>query len=308
VLLTVSACARRVDKDETNKAKGSAILEARESRLTQSLAQADSGNAGANHPLARWLLPAELSEISGLALTPDERLFAHNDESARITEIDYRRGTIIKRFYAGEKSLRGDFEGITFGDNRFFLMTSNGVIYEFPEGEDGDRVDCTVFDTHLGAECEFEGIAYDPQAKDLVLSCKNVGRKKDRDQLVFYRYTPNARQDIRDRCSAEGRGWQEPVEAGPPHRSRHRSAQRQLRAGRRAGAGTDRAHARGRRGIRAHTRGPSSAGRGRRHYARPYPHHQRRIRGQRRHHHAVSVAVSGGSHPCVSVRAAASFS
>ena len=192
VLLTASACARRADKDETiNNGKGNAILEARESRLMKSLAQADSDNAGAGHPLARWLLPPELAEISGLALTPDGRLFAHNDESARITEIDYRRGILIKRFYAGEKNLRGDFESLTFGDNRFFLMTSNGVIYEFPEGEEGDRVDCTVFDSHLGAECEFEGIAYDPQARDLVLSCKNVGRKKDRDQLVFYRYTPN---------------------------------------------------------------------------------------------------------------------
>ena len=89
-------------------------------------------------------------------------------------EVDYRRGVIIKHFYAGEKSLRGDFESITFGDNRFFLMTSNGMIYEFPEGEPGERVDCTVYDTHLGAECEFEGMVYEPEKGDLLLSCGRV--------------------------------------------------------------------------------------------------------------------------------------
>jgi uncharacterized protein YjiK len=190
VLLTASACERRSGHDEAlNAGRDSTVLNERESRLEKSLALPDSGN-GEDKPIARWLLPPELSEISGLALTDDDRLFAHNDESARISEIDYRRGTILKHFYAGEKELRGDFESITFGDNRFFLMTSNGMIYEFPEGQQGERVDCTVFDTHLGKQCEFEGMVYDPRTHGLVLSCKNVGRKKDRDQLVLYHYAP----------------------------------------------------------------------------------------------------------------------
>ena len=112
VLLTVSACERRSNHDEAlNTGRDSTVLNERESRLEKSLAVADSGQ-GEDRPIARWLLPPELSEISGLALTDDGRLFAHNDESARISEIDYRRGTILKHFYAGEKDLRGDFEGL----------------------------------------------------------------------------------------------------------------------------------------------------------------------------------------------------
>ena len=194
VLLTVFACERRSKADETTSKQDTSILETREARLEQSLASNDS-TAKSNKPVARWLLPPELSEISGLALTGDDRLFAHNDESARISEIDYRRGTILKRFYAGEKSLRGDFESITFGDNRFFLLTSNGIIYQFPEGQQGERVDCTVFDTRLGNECEFEGMTYDPASKGLVLACKNVGKKKS-DELVMYRYTPGDENGI----------------------------------------------------------------------------------------------------------------
>jgi uncharacterized protein YjiK len=196
-LLTVSACERRSNQSDEalNTGRDSTVLNQRESRLEKALADPDSGKGG-DRPIARWLLPPELSEISGLALTDDGRLFAHNDESARISEIDYRRGTVLKHFYAGEKDLRGDFESITFGDNRFFLMTSNGMIYEFPEGQQGERVDCTVFDTHLGRECEFEGMVYDPHTHGLVLSCKNVGKKADRDQLVLYRYTPGGGGDI----------------------------------------------------------------------------------------------------------------
>ena len=195
-LLTVSACGRHTNgADDLNSGRDSTMLNQRVTRLERELANTDSTKAG-RRPIARWLLPPELAEISGLALTHDDRLFTHNDESSRISEVDYRRGIIVKHFYAGEKSLRGDFESITFGDNRFFLMTSNGMIYEFPEGEPGERVDCTVYDTHLGAECEFEGMVYDPKSGALILSCKNVGKKKDRDQLVLYRYTPGGDGDI----------------------------------------------------------------------------------------------------------------
>jgi uncharacterized protein YjiK len=194
MLLMASACERRSQEENTiNAGKGTNVLAQRAQRLDRALADTDSTE---DKPLARWLLPPELAEISGLALTPDGRLFAHNDESTRISEIDYRRGTILKRFYAGEKNLRGDFEGLTYGDNRFFLMSSNGMIYQFPEGQEGERVDCTVYDTHLGNECEFEGVAYDARASTLVLSCKNVGKKKNSDQLVFYRYTPGADGNI----------------------------------------------------------------------------------------------------------------
>ncbi|MDE0682021.1 MAG: hypothetical protein OXI63_03810, partial [Candidatus Poribacteria bacterium] len=37
-----------------------------------------------------WKLPGRLYEISGLAMTLDNRLMAHNDEKAGIYEIDYR--------------------------------------------------------------------------------------------------------------------------------------------------------------------------------------------------------------------------
>jgi uncharacterized protein YjiK len=188
ILLLSGGCRRTGTQNSTRTLKDSEVLQARMMRLNESLAQADSGKAG-NEPIARWLLPAELAEISGLALTLDGRLFAHQDETARITEIDYRRGTIKKHFFAGEAGLHGDFEGLTYANNRFYMLDSKGVLYEFPEGAQGERVDCTVHDLHLGKECEFEGVAYDATSNSMILSCKNVGEKQHKGMLVLYRYS-----------------------------------------------------------------------------------------------------------------------
>lgn len=185
-VLGVAGCSGK-DGNAAGRPKDSEVVDARMARLNQALANPDS-NSAHNEPVARWLLPNELAEISGLALTPDGRLFAHNDEMARITEIDYRRGTVTKHFFAGEPGMHGDFEGLTYANDRFYMLSSNGVIYEFPEGGNGERVDCTVHDTHLGKECEFEGIAYDAKSNAMILACKNVGENKKKGMLVLYRF------------------------------------------------------------------------------------------------------------------------
>lgn len=161
----------------------SADLAARAAKLEEALARPDSGK-----PLARWVLPGSLMEVSGLALTADGRLFTHNDESARIFEIDYRRGMIIKEFRLGSPPIHGDFEGITVANGQLVLLSSNGLLYEFQEGDSGTQVAYKVFDTHLGQECEFEGIAFEATSNSLLLACKKVGKKSLQDFLVIYRW------------------------------------------------------------------------------------------------------------------------
>ena len=139
-------------------------------------------------PISRWALPGGLTEISGLALSTDGRLFAHNDESARIFEVDYRRGAIVKEFKLGSPTLRGDFEGLTVANGRFILLASDGTLYEFAEAADGARVSYQSYDTGLGTQCEFEGIAFEAASNSLLLACKIVLKKKLEDQLVIYRW------------------------------------------------------------------------------------------------------------------------
>jgi len=165
----------------------SSALAAREARLNQALASPDSG-ASREEPVARWVLPLGLAEISGMALTPDQRLLAHNDERGAVTEIDFRRGRVVKQFLLGKKPVHADFEGITVVGDRIFLLASNGDLYEFKEGAAGTRVDYTIHDTHLGKECEFEGVAYDPAIGSLLMACKHVLIKGLKDNVVIYRW------------------------------------------------------------------------------------------------------------------------
>jgi uncharacterized protein YjiK len=187
VLLAGAGCEGSGGRTPGAAQKDSTTLAGRATRLAAALANADSA-AGQDEPIARWILPPELAEISGLALTPDGRLFAHNDESARITELDYRRGAIIKQFYVGEEGLPGDFEGLAYAEDRFWLLLSTGTLWEFPEGAAEERVEYTEHDSGLGKDCEFESVAYDSTANALILACKTVKTKKSRHMLVLYRF------------------------------------------------------------------------------------------------------------------------
>lgn len=169
------------------RATPSAELSARVQRLTASLASAGVDPAS---PLALWILPREMGEVSGLSLTSDGRLLAHGDEWGQVYVIEPRGGALLKRFSIGASSAetRADFEGITVVGERIFMVASNGMLYEFAEGADGERVRFKVHDTRLGKECEFEGVAFDSAQGILVLPCKNVGTKNLRDNLVLYRW------------------------------------------------------------------------------------------------------------------------
>jgi uncharacterized protein YjiK len=182
-VLVLSGCRGHAGK---GTGMDSTALSARVTRLEQLKHRTDS--ASHDQPIARWLLPQSLSEISGLALTSDGRLLAHDDEQGSVWVFDYRSGVILKQFHVG-KNLHEDFEGITIVNGDIYLLASNGTLYHFKEGADGSQVHYTKQDTDLGKECEFEGVAYDSTRNELELACKNVGTRNLRDDLVIYRWS-----------------------------------------------------------------------------------------------------------------------
>lgn len=186
-LVAGGAC-RSASREAT--ARGDSVeVGSRVAHLAGALARPDSGTErGAL--LARWVLGRDLSEVSGLALTKDGRLLTHEDETGRVFEVDYRRGVLIKEFSIGTQMVRADFEGITAVDDTFFLLASNGMLYEFQEGDNGDHVPYALHDTGLKHACEFEGVAFDRAIGALLLACKNVRTAGPlRDSLVIYRWT-----------------------------------------------------------------------------------------------------------------------
>ncbi len=147
-----------------------------------------------------WKLPGRLEEISGLAMTVDNRLLAHNDEQGVIYEIDFRNGSIVKAFQLAdmENPVGDDFEGIATADDQVYLVTSSGRLYEGSEGAAGESVLFSIYATGVGRECEIEGLAYDESRRTLLLMCKGSRRADLKEQLAIYHWSIDEKQLLED--------------------------------------------------------------------------------------------------------------
>lgn len=146
----------------------------------------------------RLKLPERLREISGLALTSDGRLLAHNDEAGIIYEIDYARGKVREAFELSDSRgrLDDDFEGIAVAEDHVYLVTSDGRLCETQQGGAGDRVPCLLYDTRLGGDYEFEGLAYEPRTRELLLPCKEARGDSAKARLYVYRWSVDTKRVV----------------------------------------------------------------------------------------------------------------
>ncbi len=147
----------------------------------------------------QWKLPRKLREISGLALTPDDRLFAISDEQGIIYELDYNQGNIVKTFGLGSPIARDDFEGIAYLNGLIYIVSSAGRIYELAEGNDGEHVNYKAYKTGLGGICEIEGLAPDIQSGTLHLACKQNKPGNKQDSLAIYAWLPSTGELLPER-------------------------------------------------------------------------------------------------------------
>lgn len=146
----------------------------------------------AGRPSARWAMPARFREISGLAASPDGRLFLHDDEQGVIGAFDPAGGKIVAAYQLGAELIRGDFEGIAVGDGRVFLTTSDGVLYDSPlpaPGSASRTLAVSRIDTGVGEHCEVEGLGFDPRSRLLLFACKAPRKRKLEGQVTIYRWS-----------------------------------------------------------------------------------------------------------------------
>lgn len=131
-------------------------------------------------------LPAELAEISGLAVAGPESVFAHEDEFAIIYEISLVNGRVMRAFALGEPTLEGDFEGIAAAGSQVFLVTSDGLIYAATPGRNGERPTYRVHDSGVGPHCEIEGLSQAPEPGLLLMLCKRPRNDAETPMLEIY--------------------------------------------------------------------------------------------------------------------------
>jgi uncharacterized protein YjiK len=172
------------DTPQARAAEARTVGHTRAQQLAQRIAYADA------HPdkavtLAQWLMPPELNEISGLALTSRGTVLTHDDNVGRVYEIDPKTGILLKSFSLLGNP-KGDFEAITIAGDYVYLMESDGKIFKFQEGADGKQVPYTTYDTGLGEQCEFESFAYEADSSRFVMVCKKFMDKKAPHALVMF--------------------------------------------------------------------------------------------------------------------------
>jgi uncharacterized protein YjiK len=178
----VGACR---DTPQARAAQANAVKATRMKTFETRLGAADADSSTVV-PVAMWLMPPELREISGLAITPRGTVLTHDDNVGRVYEIDPKTGILLKGF-ALRDGVRGDFEAITIAGTDVYLLESKGKIFKFKEGKDAEQVPYSVYDTGLRKTCEFESMAFEADSSRLVLVCKRILTKPAPHEMWIYR-------------------------------------------------------------------------------------------------------------------------
>ncbi len=140
-------------------------------------------------PAAALEMPDALREISGIALLPDGRLVAVQDEAGILYTLDPTTGAVVEeRPFAGP----GDYEDVEHAAGAVWVLTANGTLYELPDDGAAPR----EHDTSLKKKCDAEGLALDPAQHRLLIACKeDPGEGLDKDaQKAVYAFDLGSRQ------------------------------------------------------------------------------------------------------------------
>lgn len=125
----------------------------------------------------RYRVRESMQEISGIEMFPDEHnIIAINDEDGRIFRIDV---TTTQPYPSWKFAKSGDYEDICRTDSGWFVLKSNGSLYEI-HGLFTDSVSNTHHKFPKNGKREFETTYYDSLQNSVVLLTKNsADDKKD---------------------------------------------------------------------------------------------------------------------------------
>ncbi len=131
-------------------------------------ATVNRGQAEQVKVIAKWDMPAELKEISGISFINENRFACIQDELATVYIFNTTSGKIEKEISFGGA---GDYEGIAVVGNDIYVGRSDGKIFEVA-GYNNSKPVITAYSTHLKAKNNVEGLCYDKKNKRLLLAVK----------------------------------------------------------------------------------------------------------------------------------------
>jgi uncharacterized protein YjiK len=125
-------------------------------------------------------LPRGLWEISGLAVTAQDNLLAHNDEDLAIVEMT-SAGKLLQIRSDQRIAFQLDYEGIAVANSRVNLISSKGVLVN--GNLPFDKTPFEQWDTGLHDICEIEGLDFLDAAQTLVVLCKRIRDDKSKKEI-----------------------------------------------------------------------------------------------------------------------------
>jgi len=134
------------------------------------------------NPTSTTRLEKQLKEISGLHYKDENTLYAVQDEVGKVFEVNLTTGK-AKAIINFRKE--GDFEGLTKKGEFFYALKSNGSIYEIDK--EGEVNKFTFVSDAKGFE--FEGLCLDRTGDNLLVACKQHGKKKKDDHIWVYQFS-----------------------------------------------------------------------------------------------------------------------
>ena len=133
-------------------------------------------------PDDRFVLPPALTEVSGLSEVSSTRVACVQDEEGSVYVYDLESRRVVRRIPFAPP---GDYEGIAAADGGFFVLRSDGVLYEVKDAS--GRPAPEVYELALPT-ADNEGLAFDAKSRRLLIAPKSrLGKGKETkfDRAVF---------------------------------------------------------------------------------------------------------------------------
>ncbi|MBF9255119.1 SdiA-regulated domain-containing protein [Pontibacter sp. 172403-2] len=132
-------------------------------------------------PAAKWELPKELREISGIALLPGNIMAGVQDEEGIIYLYDLSKKAIVDKISFGKP---GDYEGIVVVGGDAFILRSDGAILEVADFRNG-KPKAIEHETVLASSQNTEGMAYDKAGNRLLIACKGHDERLGNNKGIY---------------------------------------------------------------------------------------------------------------------------
>ncbi len=137
------------------------------------------------HPSREFELPRSLKEISGITFYTERKIACIQDEKGKIYLYNLKKEEVKESVnFAADH----DYEAIALVNDTFYILHSTGTLFEVTHF-DTDSQQTKKYDTFLKKENNTEGLCYDNQDHQLLIACKGVSFKTEKeDQKEIYAF------------------------------------------------------------------------------------------------------------------------